>query len=169
MVKTVIDTNCIKYFQEERVADENGTYTEMIGLVFENGGMAIDADGRALHEYQECCRPSALGLNLIDWINDNLTSGKISLHEMDHSLKGKLKELGVPDKDLKWPAIAMGAESKLIVTDDIDLYEPRAKKYKHAAKEIIKLNGGVVSKFLKKKHDIKVSKAEHFVADQGRG
>ncbi|MCA0256083.1 MAG: hypothetical protein LCH47_05735 [Proteobacteria bacterium] len=160
---TVIDANCLKYFQDERVAGTSGVYSAMIGKVQEKGCLAVDDEGHAQQEYNDCCRPSAVGLNLCDWIADQIVERFIVLFPMDKSASVDLKKLGVPKKDQKWPAIAKGAQADFILTEDIDLFDPKAKAFKSAAKAKIKAGGGPVSKYLAKQHGINVSTAEDFL------
>ncbi|RUV97977.1 MAG: hypothetical protein EOQ55_00980 [Mesorhizobium sp.] len=160
---TVIDANCFKGFQEERVGDLVGCYSTVVNLAIERGCIAIDDEDMALQEYHDCCRPAAVGLNLRDWIADQLVNKVIVMFPMDRKAERELRELGVPKKDRKWPAIALGSSSDIIVTDDIDLFDPRAKKYKSKQKEKIKKSGGCVSKLLVRKYGIAVFSAENFI------
>jgi hypothetical protein len=165
MPPTVVDANCIKYFQEERLSDSFGMFSRAIGRIVEENLIAVDVDGLALQEYHDCCRPSAVGMNLMDWISDQLVSGKIVTVQQDHSLKKTLSQLGVPRKDLKWPAIALGASSDLILTEDIDLFDPKAKTFDAKKKEKIKRQGGCVSTLLSRKHGIRVRTAACFLEE----
>ncbi|WP_143040440.1 hypothetical protein [Rhodobacter sp. 24-YEA-8] len=154
----------MKHFQDERLNGEEGAYHEMINCAFTKGSVAIDLDKRAEQEYYDCCKPSVAGINLQDWISDQLITGKFIYCIHDDSAKRKLREMGVPAKDLKWPAIAIGSGADLIITNDIDLFDPAAKNYTSKKKDQIKRDGGPVSKYLRKNHSIEVSKAEHFIS-----
>lgn len=160
---TVIDANCLKYFQEERIFDKAGTYTAMIEKVREKGCIAIDDEGHAQQEYNDCCNPSVVGLNLCDWIADQIVEKFFVMVAMDKSASRDLSGLGLPKKDHKWPAIAKGAKANLILTEDIDLFDPKAKSRKSAEKTKIKDKGGPLSKYLAKRHGIVVSTAQNFL------
>jgi hypothetical protein len=155
----------MKYFQEERITGDTGKFTEMIARAIEKGCIAIDDQGHAQQEYNDCCKPSSVGLNLCDWIADQIVSRNVLMFKMDRSAEKKLKELGVPRKDQKWPSIAKGADASAIVTEDIDLFDPKAKSYKASAKKEIRDNGGPVSKFLYKKHGISVLTCNNFLGE----
>lgn len=162
---SVIDANCLKYFQEERLSDENNEFSKMIEKAIAKGFIAIDDEGKAQQEYSDCCKPSAVGLNLCDWIADQIVNNTFRMFSMDRSLEKDLKSLGLPKKDLKWPAIAKGAKADIILTEDIDLFEPKAKSYASKKKEKIKSAGGCVSKYLAKKHEIVVITTSAFLAE----
>lgn len=163
---SVIDTNCIKYFQDERVAGVESTFTMMISKVQLKGAIAIDNQGQALQEYQDCCQPSALGLNLMDWIADQAMQGMISEHAMDVEIKKTLKKKqGLPQKDCKWPAIAISAQADVIITEDIDLFDPKSKNATKNAKDKIKRNGGALSKHLRKEYGVNVRTAQIFLEE----
>ncbi|MCV3210141.1 hypothetical protein OHD62_20060 [Mesorhizobium sp. YC-39] len=163
-MSTVIDTNCFKLFQEERVDERQGTYYKVITRAIDREYIAIDDEGKALQEYNDCCRPSAVGLNLCDWIADQIVNKVIVMFKMDRGAEKELRKMGVPSPDLKWPAIALGAKSDTIVTEDIDLFDPKAKKRKAKEKIKIKRDGGCVSKFLRRQYGIDVVCAEEFIA-----
>jgi len=162
---TVIDANCMKYFQEERVTGTLGVFTEVIDKACAGDGIAIDDEGKAQQEYFDCCRPSPVGLNLTDWITDQIIARKIKMVKMDKAAEPKLKQLGVPRKDLKWPSIAKGAAAESLVTEDIDLFDPKAKNRSSSAKSKIKERGGPVSKHLKKKYGICVYTACDYISE----
>lgn len=160
---TVIDANCLKYFQEERVSGLSEKYTDMIAKAQGKGCIAIDDEGRAQQEYNDCCKPSAVGLNLCDWIADQIVNKVIIMFKMDRSAEAELRKLGVPNKDLKWPSIAKGSNADTILTEDIDLFDPKAKSFNAKSKTKIKEKGGCVSNFLAKRHGISVTTTENFL------
>ena len=127
------------------------------------GHIAIDDGGHALQEYNDCCKPSAVGLNLCDWIADQIVNKVIVMFTMDRSIEDDLRKLGLPKKDYKWPAIAKGSEADTILTEDIDLFHPEAKGYNAKAKAKIRERGGCVSKFLARNDGISVTTAENFL------
>lgn len=154
---SVVDANVLKNFHEERVSNITSKYSEVVLAVLDKGNIAIDDEKMAWQEYFDCCQPSSVGLSLIDWISDQIVSGVIFMVKMDKSTKKKLATFGLPSKDQKWVFIAVGSNSDAIITDDIDLFDPKAKSYKSEKKQKIKNSGsGVVAKYLKKHHKISV-------------
>lgn len=83
---SVVDANCIKYFHEERITGQEDIFTSMIEHVFLKGVIAIDDVGLAEQEYISCCQPSAIGINLQDWIAEKLIEFKIVPFSMDNTL-----------------------------------------------------------------------------------
>lgn len=153
------------HFQQERVRSITGQFTAVINKATADDFIAIDDEGKAGQEYFDCCRPSPLGLNLNDWLADQIVSGIVKLKKMDHSQDDTLRRLGLPKKDIKWPSIALGSASSHIVTEDIDLFEPSAKAYDAKSKNKIKTSGnGVVAKHLRKNFNITVCTSESFLS-----
>lgn len=70
---------------------------------------------------------------------------------------------GLPHKDHKWPAIAVGSGADTIISEDIDLFDPAAKNKDAKTKATIKKNGGALSKYLKKNHNIVVTTSSDFI------
>ncbi len=159
---SVVDANCLKYYQQERVAGREGEFTVAISKLMAKGALAIDSEGKALQEYYDCCRPSAVGLNLSDWISERLVDGCIKMFDTDNSLTRELLSLGLPRKDIKWPCIAKSSNSDIIVTEDIDLFEPTAKSRRAPEKERIKrARTGCVCRHLERQHSIRVLTSQH--------
>lgn len=147
----VVDTNCMAYFQKERLDEHFGEYSRLIDEVCSKGHISLDVKGKIKQEYADTCSPGAVGLNLLDWLADMATKGIVREYEEASDLKQKCDKCGLPSKDYKWVGTAIGAEAKLIVSEDIDLFEPKAKTWKAARKEQIKANSeGSMAKLLKK-------------------
>lgn len=163
LVTSVVDANCMKYFQDERVSFVNGPYSAVIFAALNGGIIAIDDEGHARQEYFDCCRPSPVGMNLSDWINDQIIAKKIRVFPMDPSESRTLRKMGVPKKDHKWVAIAIGASASCIVTEDIDLFDPSEKNANAARKVRIKAVGGCVSNYLKRYRRVLVLTGAAFI------
>lgn len=148
---TVVDTNCIAYFQAERLTErQDGPFSQLMTLVFLRGHLAVDEGGKAEQEYKDTCRPSAAGLNLMDWFADQILKGKIKFYRESAHLKKQCQQCGLPNRDYKWVGIALSASAGLIVTQDIDLFEPKAKSWPSGTKDKIRAQGGgTVAKLLR--------------------
>lgn len=162
-VASVIDANCMKYFQEERVKKGEGRFCDVIDVALNNGIIAIDDKGLAQQEYFDCCRPAPVGLNLCDWISDQIIAQKIKMFAVNRSAEISLIGFGVPRKDHKWVAIALGAGAFAVVTEDIDLFDPKEKYANEARKAKIKAEGGCVSRHLRRKYKLLVLTGETFL------
>lgn len=148
----VVDSNVMNYFQIERKNDEYGTFQNAIDIITTNSSIALD-DGEICMKEWLSCAEGAYPLALSDWINDMLVAQKIQLFEMSSDPKyNVLKNLGIPKKDHKWIKLAYGSNSEHIVTEDIDLFDPKKKNASQKVKKKIIINcKGPVARFLKKK------------------
>ncbi|WP_285675054.1 hypothetical protein [Paralimibaculum aggregatum] len=154
---SVIDTNVLKYFFDEMLSDKEDKFSIAVRAVMSKGAVAIDDEGQARQEYLDCCKPSSVGLSLDDWVVLQLNNGAFRVFQMDKSARNELRKLGLPNKDHKWVFIAKGSSADLIVSEDIDLFDPKSKKSTEKVKAKIKRNSsGPVAKYLKKKHGITV-------------
>ncbi len=160
---TVIDANCLKGFQDERVSGKEDIFTSMINKVYVKGCIAIDSENLAIQEYNDCCKPSSVGINLKDWIADEIINKKIVPFTMNREIFRELIQMGLPKPDCKWPGIAVGAGADTIITQDIDLFDPGSKSANAKTKEKIRNKGGKLSKHLKKNFKIEVTTAENFL------
>ncbi len=139
------------YFQKERLDASSGLYCHLIDEVCNKGHISLDRKGKIIQEYAETCSPGAVGLNLLDWLADMAAKGLVKEYAEASDLKQECERCGLPSKDYKWVGTAMGAKAKLIVSEDIDLFEPKAKAWTAAKKKQIKANSkGSIAKLLKK-------------------
>ena len=93
-----------------------------------------------------------------------LIQEKIRLYRLKGAdLFKPLTALGIPKPDHKWIRLAISADGKAIVTEDIDLFDPKKKKNCSAdlKKEIKSTRSGPVCKFLRKSLSIDVICIEH--------
>ena len=73
-----------------------------------------------------------------------------------HSKK-LIKQMGVPPKDKKYIFLAISAAATIIFSNDIDMYEPKAKGWSAAKRAKIKsVGGGTVGTWLRDNHNIRV-------------
>lgn len=155
---SVVDANFVKYFFEQLVQGRTDEFVFGVNSLLERGAIALDEGGKAQQEYENCCRPPAVGLGLKDWIADQLTRGKLVVVKPEQSLTKALNRLGLPKDDHKWICIAVGAGANIIATEDIDLFDPTEKESSAKRKSKIKANrSGCVAKYCKKQHAIHVS------------
>lgn len=156
MKKTVIDTNCLVGFFRSLLSDNADDYRKAVDKAMQRGIIAIDDKGHAIHEYDEACRPKAASIGLKDWVYERIREKKVLEFAMDRSEEKNLKNnFGLPKKDCKWVSIALGASGNVIVTEDIDLFDPKKKNLSGEHREkVMEWNIGALSKHLKKKKGI---------------
>ena len=104
------------------------------------------------------CAAGKFPFALSDWIADQFLSGKLRYFALAPNTCYKyLLKLGMPKKDHKWVRLAIGCGGKIIITDDVDFFDPSKKRSDAATKEKIKINGnGPCSKNLRLEYGVEV-------------
>lgn len=152
-----VDANAINCFQRERKQERPGDAHKAIEKIFEKDCIALDEGGLCLQEWEECAG-GTFPINIRDWAADQMIYGRIRNYELctNHCRK-ELLAVGLPKKDHKWVRLAIGSGGNLIVTDDIDFFDPTKKNSSSAVKQKIKNSGqGPCSTMLRKKYRIEV-------------
>ncbi|GAA4772476.1 hypothetical protein [Novosphingobium ginsenosidimutans] len=156
MTPHAVDANAIHQFQEERVNGSPGIGHTCIEAILSNACIALDEEGHCLQEWLQCAGgkfPFALG----DWVADQAVHGKIKYYELSsNSIRKHLNSLGIPTSDHKWIRLAIGSKGFVIVTNDIDFFDPSKKNATAKVKDKIKASGGPCSKMLSKCYGITV-------------
>jgi hypothetical protein len=160
---TVVDTCALVDCFCDLLIGEVTVNTEFLSQVFARGYIAIDSQGKALHEYSETARPGALRDGLANWIAERVRVGQVLEFDIDNSLNRALNQLGLPKKDLKWVGIALGSGSHIIVSHDIDLFDPSEKGCDaKRRKQVMSGTSGAIASFCKKKLGIIVTTCENY-------
>lgn len=155
---TVVDTCAIVRCFSDLLVEEDTEFTQFLELVFARGFIAIDSEGRALQEYFDTAKPGALREGISTWIADQVRLRRIVEFDLDNSHSNALRQQGLPPKDTKWIAIALGSESRIIATEDIDLFDPSEKGCSAKRREkIMSSSTGRVAKYCKKKLGVVVT------------
>jgi len=147
-----------------RQATEARAVIELIGGTH---GFAIDEKGRIQHQWLETCDQVFFG----PWFVDALKSGKIRVvaAHLEANHKKKLRiDCGMPSARFEMEYVAVANRvlpPKYIVTDDIDFWEPRAKKSTEQRKQAIKTKRtGCVCEYLAAL-DIRIGTVSQALAD----
>ena len=132
----VVDTNIIENFYKEYVLEE-GDILILINNILENCGIAITELIEA--EWSRRCNDQLFSV----WFTDNLRDGNIRyvMPEIDrHILKRIHNEFGLPRRGVDKELIKASNVTiiKYILTNDIDLFDPKKKKAQKKEKERIK-------------------------------
>lgn len=153
----VVDANVMNAFQKERLLASEGPACAAINAMTNGHFIVLDEGGLCQQEWVDCAG-GTFPLALNDWIADMLIVQKIRLGLLcEDSMHKELSVLGVPKKDHKWVRLAKGTQSDIIVTDDIDLFDPTKKSSSSKIIAAIKSNSsGPVAKHLRKRHGITV-------------
>lgn len=150
-----VDANAINTFQAERIADSPGKAHAKLSLIFQGNCIALDIEGLCQQEWLDCAG-GKVPLALADWIADQQICGRIKYYPLfNNSCRKSLMLLGMPQNDHKWVRLAIGSGGKIIVTDDVDFFDPTKKMASAKTKEKIKTSGkGPCSKGLMKQFGI---------------
>lgn len=160
----VVDANIISYYGREYI-EETGDLCDLIEKILKNCGIAISDSME--REWRNTC-----GSQLFDvWFTDNLRDGHIQYITpyLDKQILKKIhNDFGLPkrggDKDLIKAANV--TTYKYILTNDIDLFDPKKKSVERKEKERIKKQRkGALCIFLRKELDIIVGLPEHCCGD----
>lgn len=159
MIPYTVDANAIHAFQKERSEDLVGPAHDAINSIFASDCIALDEGELCLQEWAACAGGS-FPLNIRDWAADQMVVGKIRNFPLcSNTIRKELLSIGLPQDDHKWVRLSIGCEGRVIVTDDIDFFDPTKKNASAATKEKIKSSGsGPCSKKLSKKFGIKIKR-----------
>ncbi len=162
-MKFFLDANCFKGYVDCLLDVGDKKYAEAVDCVFSVGKFASDSGELFIQEWKQ-----TTGGSYNPFVNDLiaawLAEGKIELLEFKTNqwTKKKLSELGVPKIDARIIDFCSGADVSFIISEDIDLFEPKAKKSDSKRMQSIKCNGtGDVAKFAKKNLKIIISCSCH--------
>lgn len=161
-----VDANAIHKFQEERIRDESGLAHACIEAITANDCIALDEGGLCLQEWIECAG-GKFPFALTDWVADQAVIGKIRYYPLvSNNVRKHLLSLGLPNKDHKWVRLAIGSEGRIIVTNDVDFFDPTKKNASSASKQEVKAKGsGPCSKALLKEYGVTVRCVDAFIDD----
>ena len=131
----------------------------ILSVIFENDFVAIDMRELILSEWRNCCCGDEDEF-FSQWVADRMIEDKI--RKVGYSVnrickKNLINNYGVPAKDLTYLLFAIGIAAHMIVSEDIDLYDPRAKQWDGKKKaEVIRSGSGGVFRYMKKKHAVTI-------------
>lgn len=147
-----VDANVMCAFTESLIRKTDTRERAVVQRLEISHGFAIDHTGQIKHQWFETCGANVFG----EWFIQGLKGGKIVevRASLDKQHKKKLQQdCGMPTKraEMMYVAVANVTALKYIVTNDIDFWEPKAKRQgNHEMHEQIKLKrSGAVSKYLK--------------------
>lgn len=157
------DSNILVHMQSERLEADGRSEGLLAKQILSNSYLALDIDGHCLHEACECVR-GPFSDELQAWAIQLENDGKLRRLQVqsDRSLQKKLRQAGLPRKDWKWALLARHDCVTVLLTEDIDFYEPRDKSAKSAAKERRKnRRTGAVLALLRKEASAEVISMRH--------
>ena len=161
----IIDSHVFKGYYIERVLEKKSELTYDPTIIFEDSGIASEIyfDNKEIIENEWRSLVDRYWFDV--WFADMLTNNGINYIEPERSkdLAKKLFNLGFPihSKDIWYIRTAKAVSNELgicvLITEDIDFYDPRKKKIQRKKRIDILLNcKGCVAKYLNKSENIRV-------------
>lgn len=137
----VIDANAIHVFQQERIQGAPGRGHARISAIIESDCIALDEEGLCYQEWLDCAGGS-VPFALADWVADLAIYGQVRRYSLaDNKCRTKLLSVGLPAPDHKWVRLAVGSGSKILITNDIDFFDPTKKRADEKTKRKIREAG----------------------------
>jgi hypothetical protein len=170
----VVDANIVKGFFQDSVLGKSHDLTESAKPIFDPSfrkhPIYLDKEGKLHFEWRSVVEAEWFDIWYADLVRDDDVREIAS--PPDKALRKKLVELGFPAKGRDiWYARVSNAVSKaagfaILVSEDLDFYEPKEKGCKSERRKAILLNElGSVRKHLRKDRGIVVKAVERFIAD----
>lgn len=154
---TIIDANVFCRIYDAIINDKYDLFRHIFEHAVDNGYILVDDGGKIKHEWRTtCCGDEDEFFNV--WYSsrqfeDAIREGSLS---SCNATKKYLKLLGVPSKDCVYLRLGINSTPKIIVSDDSDFFEPKAKTWSTEKKRNVKLKGGSVSTYMKKQHGVEI-------------
>ena len=162
----VADTNMMKYYYDDVIHEENSFQKHLIDRICGSCGFVIDHQ----IEFEYISKIHTFGFR--DWLGTKMWEGKIDIinerNETKLSPRNKNyihQNLGLPrnnSKDIHFIMCANHTTIKIILTNDIDFFDPRMKEASSITKDRIKNERqGQLCHFLERELGIFVSLPVH--------
>jgi len=154
----VIDANAFKRIYEDLVSGVDGLGQSSLNLILEDDHILLDEKGRIRQEWKECSCGDA-DEYLSAWISQRLIEDKIRQLpvSVDRSLRSELVNFGMPNKDKVYFYTAASNSAYCIVSEDSDLYDPRAKNWGADRKRKLRESGkSPVGKYMRRHYAVEI-------------
>lgn len=152
-----IDANAIASFQQERITKSDGDAVGAIRAILTSDCIALDIEKLCYQEWINVAGGS-VPFALTDWISDLLATGKVRFYNLSpNDCRKPLLKLGLPPDDHKWVRLAIGSGGKVLVTGDVDFFDPSKKSSSAKVKDKVRKSGkGPCCKALKRDFGIQI-------------
>ncbi len=137
-MSNVLDANCWAKYIDDIIFNGDGSGLNLIDKIDANGGYVVDDIGLIKHEYLNVRTPHAEAL-YNEWFGQRSPFGIVRISEQSRcgKLRSMIRELGVPNKDAVYIKVAVQSGVNHIISDDIDMFDPKSKSKSSAAREKI--------------------------------
>jgi hypothetical protein len=163
----IMDANAFKVVYNDLIDDADGLGSAVIATIFREDYISVDMGGIIIQQWKDCsCGEEDEFFQ--EWVTNRITEDKIRKRQpaKEAQIKKKLRiELGVPAKYWVYLLLAIGIAAFMIVSQDIDFYEPRAKSWDAKKRAgIISNRAGCVCKHMLKYHKVTICALEQAIA-----
>jgi hypothetical protein len=154
-----LDANCFKSYIDGLTTEVENVCVIAFKEVTEVGQFILDDGNLFVQEWRDSTGGFG-NLFVGDHISDLLLQNKIGLRPFvkNVKLRKQLELLGMPRKDAKIVEFSAGSEIDLILSHDMDFFEPKKKKCQpDLRRKLLHNRGGSLCKFIERTCDIIVS------------
>lgn len=159
-----LDANCFKRYVDALLTEANDVYYNTVTSALAMSHISTDDGGIFVQEWKQTTG-GAYNPFVDDLISTWLAEGKIKLlaYVKAPQVKNKLKQMGVPKLDARIIEFSVGSDITVIISEDIDLYEPSAKGCPPMKRAKLICGGkGSISQYVRKNYGIETTCCCHF-------
>lgn len=160
-----VDANVISNFSHDYLCGVDSASRIAVEQSIAKRGIVVDEAGKIQQEWFASCSKQFIE----EWFVEQIKAGKIRFVKPSiepHHRKKLKSELGFPGNDLVYVSVCNVTETRYILTDDIDFFEPRLKSATHQSKQRAKdSRDGGVCRYLRKQMRITVGTAGHAISE----
>lgn len=154
----VVDANAFKQMFEDLTNEREGLGKKVFDAIFISDYVILDEGGKIKNEWQSC----SCGLQdelFSSWVADRMIADKIRMVSVKQhkQLKAEMKKFGMPKKDEVYLFTAANNQAYAVISEDIDLYDPKAKGWTlKARRKLMESGSACVAKYMRKEHSVLV-------------
>jgi hypothetical protein len=164
MRPVVLDANVFKVIYEDLVNLCEGDGFKLLEGILANDVIVVDERDVIIAQWKNCCCGEEDEF-FSQWIATAFIEDKLRRSEIikdRNTKKYLLNELVLPKDDLIYLLLAIATSAFLVVSEDIHLYEPSAKKKDSGFKRrIILERSGCICRYMKKEHSVLICCIDH--------
>lgn len=153
----VLDADAFKKIYDEIVTGAK-CEDRSIDLIFQSDHILIDERGKIRQQWRDCsCGHDDEFFS--SWVSQRLVEDKIREVPVASSkaLRSRLDTLGLPQNDRIYIYVATSNAAYCIISEDSDLYDPRAKNWSSDRKRKLRESGHApVVRYLRKEFDVEI-------------
>ena len=170
MKGVVVDACVMQHFLTALISKTENDATRLVDCLSSGEGFAIDEKDKVVNQWRETCRHQVME----DWITLGIQAGYIRMVSSGPTAQHKKHlqtKLGFPYEQRHegvYVEVAHTAPPHILVTDDIDFWEPKAKRRSAAEKaRFVSGRTGGVCTYLRKKMKTQVLSVQQALSDLG--